>query len=499
MELRKLDIETLGSPFADQLKRGFAKLRFNGLLEKEFRDFYVAQNLPRARLSALIALILALVVTCIDLVLGPETHGPLNALRLGVLCPLLAVIGVAISLPSARRYYTEVSAVGVTLVGFVVTYITHVAALQGASYVLAGLVMVILYACLFLGLLFNLAIGIAGLLVATHLVMGLVLGMPYNELFYMAAILGTAATIGGICSYNLEYALRTNFLETRLLNELAERDGLTGLYNRRIFDDFIRRVWRQSRREDVALEIIFVDIDYFKIYNDLYGHQAGDDCLKKVASSIARCAKRPFDFSARYGGEEFVLVLYGPPEDYARSLPEQIRRDVMELAIPHAGADSAKCVTVSVGVALARAGSDRSLNGAIQSADEALYQAKREGRNRVVFKDSNDSEVETGNFKVVYRLSAAFRAAARPRRAAPPRAPHALAAARNCAGLRPVPAWHVARFAECDAYGPLPRHATSPACGRFPRHGAVRHGSAMGTTDCTARMQRRTRPIADAR
>jgi diguanylate cyclase (GGDEF)-like protein len=233
--------------------------------------------------------------------------------------------------------------------------------------------------------------------------MGFFLGLPFNELFYMTAMLGAAAVIGGISTYNLEHALRTNFLETRLLNELAERDGLTGLYNRRIFDDFILRVWRQSRREDIAIEIIFVDIDYFKIYNDLYGHQAGDDCLKRVASSISRCAKRPFDFAARYGGEEFVLVLYGPPKDYARSLPEQIRRDVMDLDIPHGGSKAAGCVTVSVGVALARAGSKRSLEGAIQTADEAMYQAKSEGRNRVVFKDSDDSEVQTGNFRVVYK------------------------------------------------------------------------------------------------
>jgi len=168
------------------------------------------------------------------------------------------------------------------------------------------------------------------------------------------------------------------------------------------YGDWVR-ISLATRREDVAVEIIFIDIDYFKIYNDLYGHQAGDDCLKKVATSIARCAKRPFDFLARYGGEEFVLVLYGPPDDYARSLPEQIRCDVMDLLIPHAGSEAAKYVTVSVGVALARCGSHRSLNGAIQTADEAMYQAKREGRNRVAFKDTNDSEVETGNFRVVYR------------------------------------------------------------------------------------------------
>ena len=403
MELPKLDTEGLGSPFADQLKRGFSKLRFSGLLEKDFRDFYVAQNLPRARLSGLIALILVLAVTCIDLIFGAASAGQITTLRLGVLCPLLIVIGVAISVPAARRYYTEVAAVGVTLVGLVMTYLAHLAALQGASYALAGLVLVILYACLFLGLLFNVAIGIAALLVLAHLATGFVMHLPLNELYYMTAILGAAAVIGGISTYNLEHALRTNFLETRLLNELAERDGLTGLYNRRIFDDFVRRVWRQSRREDVAIQIIFVDIDYFKIYNDLYGHQAGDDCLKKVAHSIARCAKRPFDFCARYGGEEFVLVLYGPPDDYARGLPEQIRRDVLDLAIPHEGSKAERFVTVSVGVALARATSNRSLAGAIQTADEALYQAKREGRNRIVFKDSDDSEVETGNFRVVYR------------------------------------------------------------------------------------------------
>jgi diguanylate cyclase (GGDEF)-like protein len=404
MEIPKLDTDGgLGSPFADQLERGFAKLRFAGLLEKEFRDFYVQQNLPRARLSALIALILVLAVTCIDLLLGSTTGTELTTLRLGVLCPLVAVIGIAISLPAARRYYTEVASVGVTLVGLLGTYIAHLAALDGASYVLGGLVLVILYASLFLGLLFNIAIGISALLVLAHFAMGLYLQLPPGELYYMTAILGAAGVIGGISTYNFEHALRTNFLETRLLNALAERDGLTGLYNRRIFDDYIGRVWRQSRREDESIEVVFIDIDYFKIYNDLYGHQAGDDCLKKVATSIARCAKRPFDFLARYGGEEFVLVLYGPPDDYARNLPEQIRCDVMDLMIPHAGSEAAKFVTVSVGVALARPSSSRSLNGAIQTADEAMYQAKREGRNRVVFKDTNDSEVETGNFRVVYR------------------------------------------------------------------------------------------------
>jgi diguanylate cyclase (GGDEF)-like protein len=403
MDIHRLDPESYGSPYAEQLKRGTRGLRFDGLLEKEFREFYTQQNLPRARLSGLIALVLVLAVTCIDLLLGVNGGGTLNTLRLGILCPLLIVLGVAISVPGAQRYYTEVVAVGVVLIGFVVTYIAHLGALAGSSYVLAGLVLVVLYGCLFLGLLFNVAVAIAGILIAGHFVTGLAVGLPFDALYYSTAILGGAAVIGGISTYNLEQALRTNFLETRVLNELAERDGMTGLYNRRIFDDYVERLWRQSRREATAVAIIFVDIDFFKLYNDLYGHQAGDDCLKRIAKCIARGAKRPFDFAARYGGEEFVLVLYGPPDDYARGVPEQIRRDVLDLAIPHAGSQAAKHVTVSVGLALAKPETSRSLAGAIQAADEALYQAKREGRNRVVFRDSDDDDVETGNFRIIQR------------------------------------------------------------------------------------------------
>jgi diguanylate cyclase (GGDEF)-like protein len=402
MELPSLDRDSLRSPYAEQLRHGFASLQFEGVLEKEFRDVYVAQSLPRGRLSGLVALILVVAVAAIDLLFGRGVSARGDLLSLGALVALLGLVVAAMYLPDAARRYTAATAGGVTLAGVVVTYICHCAALAGNSYLLAGQVLAILYACLFLGLMFYVAAAVGFLLVASHLVIGLLLGLPTDELLYMTAILGATAVIASISAYKLEYSLRTNFLETRLLNEAAERDGMTNLYNRRIFDDYVGRVWRQSRREAKPLEIVFVDIDYFKIYNDLYGHQAGDDCLKRVAETIARCAKRPFDFCARYGGEEFVLVLYGPPEDYGRNLPEQIRRDVLALAIPHEGSRASHVVTVSVGVALAGARSSRSLAGAIQIADEALYRAKQQGRNRVVFKTTEDPDVETGNFRTVF-------------------------------------------------------------------------------------------------
>ena len=320
--------------------------------------------------------------------------------------PLLtALLIFATYLPRLQRFYTRIAAVSIMLLGLAVVYKAQVAAMSGDFYPTLGLSLVILFVCFFPGLIFRVSTSIGTALMASYFVLGLVLGTPSEQLSYSTAMLLATVMISALASYNLEFVLRTSFLETRLLNELAERDGLTGLYNRRMFDDFMGRIWRQSQREDVPLQIILVDIDYFKIFNDLYGHQAGDDCLKKVARCIARSAKRPFDFAARYGGEEFVLVLYGPPHEHAGTLPEQIRLDVMDLGIPHEGSGIDNVVTVSVGVALASPAAGRSLTGTIQIADEALYEAKRTGRNRLVCRDAEEYEIETGNFRVASKSS----------------------------------------------------------------------------------------------
>lgn len=404
MEPFSLDQDNVRSPYAAQLKRGFAGMRFAQPLEKEFREHYTEQNLARGRLSIAIPLILLWAVAGLELTFGLSSiESSVDRLWLAILVPLLTAVLVAMCVPAAARWYTAIAAVGVTLVGIVATYLCHAAALHGASYVLAAEALVVLYACLFLGLLFHVAVAVGTLLVAAHVVIGLIVGLPPEPLWYLTAILGAAAVAASVSAYKQEHAVRTNFLETRILHELAERDGMTGLYNRRIFDDYTRRIWRQSRREGERLAIVLVDIDYFKVYNDLYGHQAGDDTLRRVADKIAQSAKRPFDFTARYGGEEFVLILYGPPEDYARSVPEQIRRDVMDIGIPHQGSPVANVVTVSVGVALANPRSGRSLAGAIQAADEALYQAKQDGRNRVVYTVTDGDEVQTGNFRAPRR------------------------------------------------------------------------------------------------
>jgi diguanylate cyclase (GGDEF)-like protein len=324
-------------------------------------------------------------------------------LRVGLLTPMLALAVLAAYLPAARKHYSVVTALGILGIGAIVIMMSQIAASGSDSYMLMAPMLVVLYACLFLGLLFQTALLVSVLLVTLFFAIGFHTGLGAHVLMYSTAMLAMTTLLAGYSTFSFERLLRRNFVEARFLNELAERDGLTSLYNRRIFDDLMTRIWRQARREDVAIEIIFIDIDYFKVYNDLYGHQAGDDCLKIVARTIARAAKRPFDFAARYGGEEFVLVLYGPPRDYARTLPERIRLDIADLAIPHEGSGIGDSVTVSVGVAHAQPVEGRSLTGAIQTADEALYEAKQSGRNCVVYKNANDSDVQTGKFRAAYR------------------------------------------------------------------------------------------------
>jgi diguanylate cyclase (GGDEF)-like protein len=263
-----------------------------------------------------------------------------------------------------------------------------------------GDVLVVVYATLFLGLLARPVVIVASALMLSFIGIGLYLGVSTDHLIFASSVVFATTLMSVLSALRMERLLRANFIENRLLNDIAERDGLTGLYNRRMFDNLTTRLWLQAQRDQAALQVILFDIDHFKAYNDLYGHQAGDTCIRRVASIIARAAKRPLDFCARYGGEEFALVLYAPSGADPTSLPEQIRRDIMSLDIPHANADGTRMLTVSIGSATAQTDTKRSLAGLIQTADEALYRAKQLGRNRVLHVDSSESETPTGTFKV---------------------------------------------------------------------------------------------------
>ncbi|MEP6485719.1 diguanylate cyclase [Microcoleus vaginatus GB2-A3] len=173
------------------------------------------------------------------------------------------------------------------------------------------------------------------------------------------------------------------------LQQLATTDGLTGIANRRQFDRVLRLEWRRLAREGLPLSLIMLDIDFFKLYNEFYGHLGGDDCLRQVAGAIARGTNRAGDLTARYGGEEFALVLPNTSAQGANVVARKICDGIASLKLPHARSSIGPYVTLSCGIATAIPSAQESPNTLIRSADSALYQAKTEGKNRICHASSN--------------------------------------------------------------------------------------------------------------
>jgi len=170
----------------------------------------------------------------------------------------------------------------------------------------------------------------------------------------------------------------------RKLEALSITDGLTQLANRRHFDQSFDAEWQRALRHGSPLSVVMIDVDKFKAYNDHYGHLAGDECLRRVAAVMQQTVRRAGELAARYGGEEFVILLPGHDVDSAHAEAQRIRTAIEGLAIPHQASDTAEVVTVSLGLASRVPQRTENPYGLIQQADEALYAAKKQGRNRVV-------------------------------------------------------------------------------------------------------------------
>jgi two-component system, chemotaxis family, response regulator WspR len=167
-----------------------------------------------------------------------------------------------------------------------------------------------------------------------------------------------------------------------ILQRLSTMDGLTGIPNRRHFDATLQSEWKMGFRQKTPLSVIMIDIDFFKKFNDGYGHQGGDDCLKEVAKALDATISRPGDFIARYGGEEFVVILPRTDAKGAAVIAEQLRANVEAKHIPHAFSSVADHVSISLGIATEQPVTSSTPENLLSKADDALYKAKEAGRNR---------------------------------------------------------------------------------------------------------------------
>ncbi|MBK1619344.1 diguanylate cyclase response regulator [Lamprobacter modestohalophilus] len=177
-------------------------------------------------------------------------------------------------------------------------------------------------------------------------------------------------------------------LKTDLLEKIALQDGLTEIPNRRYFDRKLTQEWNRQSRHQYPLSLLMIDIDHFKLYNDHYGHGAGDECLRRVAQALAKVPARAADLVARYGGEEFVVLLPETDANGACEVGEQMRAAIHALALPHAYSPVADHITLSIGASMHQPQQPVTSAEALkQAADRALYQAKEQGRDRLVWRD----------------------------------------------------------------------------------------------------------------
>jgi diguanylate cyclase (GGDEF)-like protein len=372
------------SPYAAELARGAASRSFSPEIETEYVRAHLATNRAFVRVAAVLGVLLPALRVLEQLMIGAGNR-PLELV--GVILGVSVLLAVLAWSPLYTRIYLPVAQVLVPNRGVVAAVgVAQVTAL-GQLEVLMIMPLVVLGPFFFLGLRFRAALFAVAVSVAAFVASAVYFGLPAPIASRSIAVLLMTVAACAIAARHLETWSRTSFLESHLIAELAEHDTLTGLKNRRVFDEHLDRLWQQAVDDGRTMALLMIDIDHFKAYNDRYGHQAGDHTLRRVAQALQPFVSRPLDVLARYGGEEFAVIFYDVDTDQARDIAERMRRAVGELAIEHHGSSGAGTVTISVGVAAVEPSSGRRSRGALQLADQALYEAKVRGRNRVELLD----------------------------------------------------------------------------------------------------------------
>lgn len=382
------DVRLENFPYAVQLRQGFSRLRFTPSLEAEFCADYARRNLTRMRVGFLVAIAIygSYVLVHLQQDIGPGS-GFILALRLAYTTVLAVVLAASYSPLKARM--TPLVLGGYALVGIGITASVCVAHYFHGERRWEGLALITFLCYVFSGLPLRNACAAAAAIFGSYLVGGWLTGMASDEWGFELFSLLAINLACSIALYLLEHADRENFLRRHIIREMAIRDGLTALYNRPAFNEHFERALRQAVRDFRGVALAMVDLDYFKRYNDHYGHLAGDDCLQRIARALQATGRRPLDLVGRFGGEEFIALFYGVDPGDAPAVGESLRRSVEDLRIPHVRSPLGY-VTASVGVFATAPIATITTNDLIRHADRALYAAKDAGRNTVVVRSPDE-------------------------------------------------------------------------------------------------------------
>lgn len=368
-------------------------------LEQQFRRASESVRERRMIKTALVGVALYASFAISDRNMVPDIYLTAWAVRFLLVIPLMLTCTLLLGRVRSLLAREVMLAANVVLSGASLAWIATLSQHPNAGHYISGVLLIILFGNIVLNQWFRSA-----------LVSSVMLMLVYGLLLWRAEAIPVAARINNglfcistvvislIACYRMEQDRRRAFLahvrETErneelsranaLLERLSSEDALTGLANRRAFDLRLAEEWARARRDGQPLALMMIDVDFFKRYNDRYGHPAGDACLQQVSDVFKAQLRRAGEFVARMGGEEFAVLLPGVGTAAAVQLAERMRRAVAAAAIEHAGSDAAAHVTVSIGTAALHPDGGLQPPALLREADAALYLAKQRGRNQVV-------------------------------------------------------------------------------------------------------------------
>lgn len=375
---------------------GFAKIKFAGVLETNFQAHYRRRYFKHIRGALIIGLIFFVLAGGLDVMIAAESATELWQLRYQYFLPLIFGI-VAFSFSGQFINYQQHCLAGlIILSGICILFMSAITTGVESHIYYSGVLLTEMAGLTATRMQIRGALLVSAVLgVATLVIYGGFAPAQGRLLLADLFLLLAVCVISVLSNYNLERASRKNYLRRRLLyrrqealeesnkylRAIASSDGLTGIANRRIFDDVIVDEWKRALRGQYPITLFMIDVDFFKLYNDTYGHQAGDECLKKIAKALSTFCRRPGDQVARYGGEEFTLVLPHMVQEDALQLGYEICQKIRSLCIPHSSSKVSNVITVSVGVATQVPKEEGAYDKLIRQSDKNLYQAKEGGRN----------------------------------------------------------------------------------------------------------------------